>query len=145
MKLCLCGHRSESNRSQCASCGRPIRTAPEEPDATRPAPTEACVAPLVSEARAELRVAGDRDYKFVLTAGAIVGRGADVDITTIPDSNYTSRRHARFYVAAGEWWIEPMGSRPTLVGGRRVAAPQQIASGDTITLGGVSFVFTVKP
>jgi FHA domain len=144
MKRCaVCGLDNEPKDEWCENC-RSYIGAPEVSglwDTPLPDNSTAHAAPTV---RAELRMADNKDYKFAVTSGDTVGRGADIDVTIVPGSNTISRRHARFYVEAGEWWIEPINLMGTFVGGRRVRQPQRLCGGDTIALGSIGFVFTVK-
>jgi ABC-type multidrug transport system ATPase subunit/ABC-type multidrug transport system permease subunit len=53
------------------------------------------------------------------------------------DTPRASRRHARIFLDHYGCWIEDLGStNGTFVGGERIAAPHQLASGDRILVGG---------
>jgi hypothetical protein len=96
------------------------------------------------------RGVGDKGTgRFSLFPGCTVGRGTDVDLSPVPDSQYISRSHARFGLQGDQWWIEALpaenetrvnGGVPLQPGVRRV-----LASGDTVTLGGVAFTFRPAP
>lgn len=94
--------------------------------------------------RAELCAIANRELRFELLPGAEVGRGANVDLSDAPDSQFISRRHARFATRDERWYIEPLGStNATLVGGVIVQEPRALDSGDTVMLGRTAFVFRI--
>src|SRR5262245_50472378 len=66
----------------------------------------------------------------------------DVDLGDLPNGRTVSRRHARLFREADEWFlrVEPDGTNPTLVGGRRVDPGQSVvlSHGELIQLGAVS-------
>jgi len=58
------------------------------------------------------------------------------------DSTTVSRRHARIRLAAGRATIEDLGSKNgTLLRGRRIAEPAELADGDTLEVGSVRLLF----
>ena len=58
------------------------------------------------------------------------------------DSTTVSRRHARIRLADGRATIEDLGSKNgTLVRGAKIAAPAELADGDTIEVGSVRLLF----
>ena len=76
-------------------------------------------------------------------AAPAVGR-VDVDLSSLPDPErvHLARRHARFWLEAGAWHVEPLVRGPIFVN-RNAAldAPCDLATGDEIALGNVMFTF----
>jgi len=74
------------------------------------------------------------DLPGASSAGEVlVGRSTDADVAL--DDRYLSRRHARFFLRDGQWWIEDLGSRNgTLLNGRRLNDPQPVHPGDSIRI-----------
>jgi len=71
----------------------------------------------------------------------IIGRSSDAEIA-VPDRSM-SRRHARIFCEAGEWFIEDLGSRNgTLLSGRRIEAPTLIAIGTVLRIGSTTINVT---
>lgn len=97
-----------------------------------------------TRARAELRSVGEHEQCFEIAPGAEVGRGANVDLSEAPDSQFISRRHARFATRDDRWYIEPLGStNSTFVDGVVVQGPRALDSGETVMLGRTQFVFKI--
>jgi DNA-binding winged helix-turn-helix (wHTH) protein len=68
--------------------------------------------------------------------------GRDDDCVVRSRSVRVSRRHARITVRGERAVLEDLGSRNgTLVGGRRIQGPVELAAGDTIELGPEAIVF----
>jgi class 3 adenylate cyclase len=78
---------------------------------------------------------------FLLTRPLSIGRSAGCDI--VVNGNEVSRRHALINPqAGGEVWLVDLGStNGTYRNDRRVTQPAELADGDRITLGGITFTF----
>jgi hypothetical protein len=122
VRVCpFCRRRNPANAVICSNtaCGQPIDRSEITEDSDTAVLTGASPAPRAArrvmqtgsiEARAELRAIADQTQVFELAPGAEVGRGADVDLTDAPDSEFISRRHARFATTTDDhWFIEPLG------------------------------------
>lgn len=83
------------------------------------------------------------DRAFPLTDGEhVVGRDPRCDVWI--DAAGVSRRHARIVVRGRQATIEDLGSsNGTFVGGRRIAAPSQLANGAVVELGATTMTFRV--
>jgi hypothetical protein len=77
---------------------------------------------------------------FPLASSNLLGRAADNAICL--DDPLVSAHHARLSFSGGQWLVEDLGSRNgTLVNDLRVESPIALASGDILTLGGLSLRF----
>ncbi len=71
-------------------------------------------------------------------SGDIVGREGDIDVSTLKDANYMSRKHARFHFKKGSWFVENLSTKSfTYVNGKQVPPETEveILGGDRLTLG----------
>ncbi len=88
---------------------------------------------------------GAKKYTLSTTENTIIGRSPDCQIPLDPHEFITvSRRHAEIKLVDANWQISDLGTtNGTLVNDRPVNNPQQLESGDRITLGikGAEFTF----
>lgn len=71
-------------------------------------------------------------------ASLIVGRSPDSAL--VLDDSYSSARHARFFSAEGQWFVEDLQStNGTYVHGQRIDHPTPVTPGDTVTIGQTTF------
>ena len=78
----------------------------------------------------------------VRQAGGILGRASE-NAVSIPDEQL-SRRHAQIQFGDGAFWISDLGSRNgTFVNETRIVGPQQLRSGDQITVGNTRLLVTL--
>jgi len=100
-------------------------------------------------------VVGDRARLPLNSESVLVGRRSDdgqfvpdVDLADLEGGRTVSRRHARFFVEGGQWYIkvEPTITNQTLVGGRTLAPGEQslLSDGDEIQLGRVAVIFRAE-
>ncbi len=70
-------------------------------------------------------------------SSARLGRDPTLDIPFDPDDDIVSAVHARVWCEAdGSWWLEDLGStNGTWLGGRRIAGPVALRTGDRFSLG----------
>lgn len=108
---------------------------------------EVVPAPAPEDTRGEIGAApcvllyGDRRIPLGI-GDTIIGRDPGVAIRI--DSIDVSRRHALISVREGQAVIEDLGSKNgTVVAGRRIEAPTELASGDKILIGRTALVFRV--
>lgn len=88
---------------------------------------------------------------FHLGERSLIGRNdpdtgtVDIDMSSLPEADYISRRHAEIWRdAMGEWSIRDLGSRNgTFVCAAPVAQSHGLNDGDEIFLGKVSFEFRI--
>jgi pSer/pThr/pTyr-binding forkhead associated (FHA) protein/S1-C subfamily serine protease len=68
---------------------------------------------------------------------ARLGRDPSLEITFDPDDDIVSAVHARLWCEPdGTWWLEDLEStNGTWLGGRRIEQPEQLRTGDRVTLG----------
>lgn len=105
-----------------------------------PAPAPEDTRGEVGEAPCQL-VYGDRKISLGL-GDTIIGRDPGVAIRI--DSLDVSRRHALISVRDGRAVIEDLGSKNgTVVAGRRIEVPTELASGDRIVIGRTALVYRV--
>ena len=72
------------------------------------------------------------DERHVFNTDVIVGREG----TLVISDEFTSGKHARFWVARGRWYVEDVGStNGTWLNGRRIHAAQLLKRGDKIRIG----------
>lgn len=86
------------------------------------------------------------DLELPLKSGDIIGREGTVDVTELTDSEYLSRKHARFRQRVGKWYIENLSTKSfTYVNGKRVEpnTEVEITDGDRVTLGIIRCTFHV--
>ena len=64
----------------------------------------------------------------------VIGRSPDSAL--VLDDTFSSSRHARLYLNAGQWWIEDLDStNGTFVGGTRISTPTPLQPGTPIMVG----------
>lgn len=92
---------------------------------------------------------------FPLSERVTVGRfdvdsgPVDIDMASLPEAAYVSRRHAEIWREEGQWKIKDLGARNgTFVSSsdgqfRRVTGEQSVSDGDEIALGNARFEFRV--
>jgi pSer/pThr/pTyr-binding forkhead associated (FHA) protein len=97
--------------------------------------------------KAEVYFEDDPNFAFPLLDGLTIGREADVDVSSLSGSRYVSRVHATFLKEGDDWYIRDEKSRNfTYVNSVKIepGGKQKLKSDDLITLGYMSFVFTLK-
>jgi hypothetical protein len=131
---------------------------PDHPQAG--VPEEGWSAPVMTEGEtcefAKLvvkRGGAETDIEFPLSPPAIIGRfdpavgPIDVDLGTLPEGSYVSRKHAKIIREDGVWKIEDLGSsNGTFVLHDNFDRVEQseIKDGDEIALGNARFVFHLQ-
>ncbi len=76
-------------------------------------------------------------------SGALIGRAPGCDVQ-LADA-YTSSEHARFREERGQWLIEDQRSmNGSYINGQRVNGTQPLADGDTVQLGRIVVLFTLR-
>lgn len=76
-------------------------------------------------------------------SGALIGRAPGCDVQ-LADA-YTSSEHARFREERGQWLIEDQRSmNGSYVNGQRVNGTHPLADGDTVQLGRIVVLFTLR-
>jgi hypothetical protein len=150
MKVCPHGHANDEFAHVCGTCQEPldqvhaVDAPPVAADAARAAATRAAgtTAPLMC-----LEGAGSTAFRARIAGQAVVGRGADVDVSGLDTDLHVSRQQARLFHEDGHWWIEHIGnSNPTLVGGVQLAAgrPVIIEDGDRLTFADLVLVVRIS-
>lgn len=120
-----------------------------------PPPTTATSVPLPVEVKDSFRdgpvLRVEDPGESHLVAGALVFLGHGVHVGRAPendlviDSTTISRQHAYIGPRGEAWLLVDKGSaNGTFVNGRRVTGPQELANGDILTLGNVSFVLDLR-
>lgn len=95
-------------------------------------------------ASAVLECTSEPGVSLSVTAGDVIGREGDVDLTSLKDGEYLSRQHARFHHKAGKWFVENLSTKSfTYVNGKQVAPNTQVEinPGDRLTLGIIRCTF----
>ena len=96
------------------------------------------------------RAGVETDEVFTFTAPAVVGRfdpavgPVDVDLGSIPEATYVSRKHARITCDDGVWKIVDMGSSNgtfVLRDDFERVEESELVDGDEIALGNARFLF----
>ena len=93
---------------------------------------------------AVLECSSEPGVALKIVNGAVIGREGDVDVTALADAEYLSRRHARFLLRNGRWFVENLSTKSfTYVNGSQVEAGTEveIKAGDRITLGIIRCTF----
>ena len=94
----------------------------------------------------------ETDEVFNFTAPAVVGRfdpavgPVDVDLGSIPESTYVSRKHARITFEGGVWKIADMGSSNgtfVLRDDFERVDESELVDGDEVALGNARMIFRV--
>lgn len=163
-----CGANVLEGDAVCPDCGMEITaTGSPEPSA---APVSVTVAPLSPDAPVESQLPATPTNSAKMTlkrSGAlttevfaigervVLGRfdpesgPVDVDLASLPEAMYVSRRHAELWKSAdGSWFIKDLGSHNgTFVRSgeqpqfQRVSGEQLLSDGDEIALGNARFEF----
>jgi len=97
-----------------------------------------------SESKMILECTSEPDVFLSVKSGDIIGREGDVDLTELKDAEYMSRKHARFRVKHGRWFVENLSTKSfTYVNGRQVEPnkEQQVEPGDRLTFGIIRCIF----
>ncbi len=78
--------------------------------------------------------------RYNIYGEAVIGRSPDCDI--IINERFVSQKHLIIWYENGEWYLEDLGSRNgTLVNGQRILSEVILDTEDTISIGGLNFVF----
>jgi len=155
VKLCPHGHKNDALAPVCRTCHEPLDQvqpveAPE-PDvgrAARPTAAPGSVARPSSTPALVLEGPASSGFQARIVDEAVVGRGADVDVTRLDPGLHVSRRQARLFHADGRWWLEHLGAmNDTLIGGARLAAgrPVIVENGDRLTFAALELVARIEP
>lgn len=110
------------------------------------------VAPVANPRLVVVRGGAETDEVFLFSAPAVIGRfdptvgPIDVDLGTVAEGSYVSRRHAKITEADGQYFIEDLGSSNgtwTKVNGEfaRAEGPVAISDGEEIALGNARLKF----
>lgn len=97
-----------------------------------------------SESKMILECTSEPDVFLSVKSGDVIGREGDVDLTELKDAEYMSRKHARFRVKHGRWFVENLSTKSfTYVNGRQVEPnkEQQVEPGDRLTFGIIRCTF----
>ena len=160
-----CGHNNFELADVCANCPTSLENVgavaideelskqsavadKEEPKVSGApeAPQKAAETFRLSPACAELESMNPSGLRFPLSAASVLGRGADIDLTCLPDSEAISRRHAKVTLESGKWYIEDLNSaNGTFVNGKKLSPNlrHEIVSGMRVALGNIHFNFKV--
>ena len=93
--------------------------------------------------RGTARLRAEGRTVVVGSAGAVIGRSRDCDVT-LSDQN-VSRRHAEVRPSGGKWIVKDLGSTNGVkVNGRRIQGPQSLKRGDVIELGTARVTFELE-
>jgi len=96
-------------------------------------------APSKAHPTGPLKLVSPRGQEYALDRPLILGRSPSADIMV--SDPLVSRRHARFYVQAGQVFIEDLGSaNGTRVNGMRITGPQLLHPGDQVSVGQTTFI-----
>lgn len=99
---------------------------------------EACASLRPVKSKVELRTPLRRRYNIY--GEAVIGRGRECDI--IINENFVSKKHLIIWYENGDWYLEDLGSRNgTYVNGQRIRQEVILDTEDTISVGGLNFVF----
>lgn len=99
---------------------------------------------LRSDLHPRLVVIAARGYEpgseFDLTGGVTMGRTSPSEV--IVEDPFASSRHARIFARGASNFIEDLGStNGTVLNGSALRSPQQLATGDRITIGDTEFEY----
>lgn len=143
---------SEERPDYCETCQSIIPSAP--PSSPARGGGECGVAPDRESGEAVLESTRDTSLSFALWDGAVVGRGSrpDIDLWRAlegdRDFDRVSRRHARFYLRGGRWYIalEPGPKNETRVNGETIGPEDEIelSDGSAVQLAHVEFSFRLR-
>jgi pSer/pThr/pTyr-binding forkhead associated (FHA) protein len=103
-----------------------------------------------------LREGTPTDISYLITNRAVIGRfdpsfgPIDIDLGTLQEGVYVSRKHAMIYQHQGQWFIEDLGSSngtfilPPGEDFIRIDSPTSISDKQEIAFGNVRFRFDIK-
>ena len=97
--------------------------------------------------KAEVYLEDDPGFRFALLDGLTIGREGDVNVGRLKGNKYVSRVHATFIKEGDSWYIRDENSRnSTFVNSIKLepGEKKKLANDDLISLGFMSFIFTVK-
>lgn len=126
---------------------------PVAEEQAEPAPEEATAEPVPAPAGPHLvvkRSGAETDTVFPITSGAIIGRfdpavgPIDVDLASLPEGVYVSRKHAKLTEEDGTWKITDLGSSNgtfVLRGDFERVEEAELEDGAEFALGNARFVF----
>ncbi len=131
----------------------PAEAVVEIQDAAEPEPEAVVEAPVVTGTRLVLKRSGqETDIVFAFSPPATIGRfdptvgPVDVDLGTVEEGSYVSRKHARIVQEDDVYKIQDLGSSNgtyVLRGDFEKVEEAEIVDGDEISLGNARFVFHV--
>ena len=131
----------------------PAEAVVEIQDAPEPEPEAVVEAPAVTGTRLVLKRSGqETDIVFAFSPPATIGRfdptvgPVDVDLGTVEEGSYVSRKHARIVQEDDVYKIQDLGSSNgtyVLRGDFEKVEEAEIVDGDEISLGNARFVFHV--
>ena len=76
--------------------------------------------------------------------GDTIGRGGDINVSSLPRSEFISRKHATFILQKGKWFMRVEGkTNPTSVNLKLINSGgiTELSDGDKIILGDTTFIF----
>lgn len=128
-----------------------------EPQAPEVIAGAECPAPSASgEGFATLvvkRGGAETDIEFPINPPAVIGRfdpavgPIDVDLASLPEGSYVSRKHAKITCESGDWMIQDLGSsNGTFILGDNFERVEmaELSDGKEIALGNARFVFHLR-
>lgn len=78
--------------------------------------------------------------RYNIYGEAVIGRSRDCDI--VINEKFVSQKHLIIWFENGEWYLEDLGSRNgTYVNGQRIRQEVILDTEDTVSVGGLNFVF----
>lgn len=99
------------------------------------------------------RAGAETDVEFPVNSPCIIGRfdpsvgPIDIDLASLPEGSYVSRKHAKFHLVDGVWMVKDLGSSNgtfVLRDDFERVEESEIANGTEIALGNARFVFKLS-
>jgi pSer/pThr/pTyr-binding forkhead associated (FHA) protein len=98
------------------------------------------------DTQATLKCTSEPGVTLTVRTGDVMGREGDVDVSSLSDAKYMSRKHARFRLRLNKWYIENLSTKSfTYVNGKQVEpnTEVEIQSGDRLTFGIIRCTFNI--
>lgn len=132
VRVCeICGAENSIEKLECESCGYDL----------------SFVVPTViddekkSEQKWKITSTGGSVSAFI-SGGETIGREGDILADYVNDSDYISRKHARFEVSGEKLFVTDFSTNGTTINGRRIEQNKltEVSSGDEVAFADMAFV-----
>ena len=127
-----CGTKNSIEKLECESCGY---------DLSFVVPTIESDEKETATARWKITSTGG-SVSAIVSGGETIGREGDILSDYVNDSDYISRKHARFEVADGKLFVTDFSTNGTTINGERIEKNKltEVNTGDEIAFADMAFI-----